>query len=141
MNATLSLVVRRTIAASRERLFEAWTTPAQLRSWWGPRGVRCTEAEVDARAGGRYRLANALPGGEVVVIEGEFLEVEPPSKLVYTWRIDPRAAPERVTVRFEGRGAATEVIVVHERIADEAAARSHEEGWIGCLERLEELTA
>jgi uncharacterized protein YndB with AHSA1/START domain len=138
----LRLVVRRTIAASPARLFEAWTTPAQFTMWWGPKHVRCTQAEIDASVGGRYRIENELPDGRVVVIAGEFLSVVPPSELVYTWRIEPvarNAEPERVTVRFEPRGARTEVIVVHERIATQPSRDQHEAGWCGCLDGLAAL--
>jgi uncharacterized protein YndB with AHSA1/START domain len=141
--AELSLVVRRRIDASPERLFEAWTTPSLLLSWWGPAGVRCTRAEVDLRVGGRYRLGNALPDGREVFIVGEFLQVEPPTLLVYTWWLEADAldaAPaERVSVRFEARGSATEVVVVHERIAEESTKRGHTEGWLGCLDALGSL--
>ncbi len=137
---TLSLVVRRTIRASRERLFEAWTRPEQLLRWWGPKGVRCSHAEVDARVGGALRIGNALPDGSTVWILGEFLEVVPGERLVYTWRTEPGrgGARERVTVRFESRGeAVTEVIVVHERIAEVATRQSHADGWDGCLDGLD----
>jgi len=90
------LVVRRRIAASAERLFEAWTTPAQLTAWWGPRGVRCVHADVDARIGGAYRIENALPDGRTLFISGEFLAVEPPRRLVYTWSIEPGSVLTRV---------------------------------------------
>ena len=132
------LRVERVIAASPARLFEAWTTPSQLLAWWGPRGVRCTHAEVDPRAGGRYRIANSLPSGQVLWIVGEFLVVEPPAKLVYTWTIEPGdRRPELVTVRFEARGPAeTAVIVLHEQIADDRSYDERAAGWDGCLERL-----
>lgn len=135
--ATLDLVVRRVIPAPPTRLFEAWTTPEQLCAWWGPRGVRCTHAEVDARIGGRYRLDNELPDGRVVSIVGEFLVVDPPQRLVYTWKLEPGSSTtERVTVRFLPHGSETEVVIVHERIADERTRDEHAAGWNGCLERL-----
>ncbi len=137
---TLSLVVRRTIRASRGRLFEAWISPEQLLQRWGPKGVRCSHAEVDARVGGALRIGNALPDGSMVWILGEFLEVVQGERLVYMWRTEPGRddARERVTVRFESRGEAlTEVIVVHERIAEEAMCRSRANGWDGCLDRFE----
>ncbi len=133
----LSLVVRRRIPASPARLFAAWTTPAQLEAWWGPRGVRCTRAEVDPRVGGGYRIGNELPDGREVFIVGEFLVFDPPNELVYTWRLEPGGGdPERVTVRFEPRGAETEVVVVHERIGSARARDEHAEGWEGCLDGL-----
>ena len=78
-DAGMRLEVRRTIAASPERLFAAWTTPEQLLAWWGPSGVRCTSAELDLVVGSRYRLGNEMPDGRVIYIEGEFVAVEPDS--------------------------------------------------------------
>lgn len=137
---TLSLVVRRTIQAPPEQLFAAWTQPEQLQRWWGPAGVVCAGAEIDLRVGGRYRIANRLADGRIVWIAGAFERIEAPRILVFTWGLEPTsgpAQPERVTVRFEPRGGSvTQVVVLHERIADEAARRSHEQGWQGCLDGL-----
>ena len=55
--------VRRLIRAPVERIFAAWTQPDQLRSWWGPPGVRCVEVSVDLSIGGAYRIVNELPNG------------------------------------------------------------------------------
>lgn len=136
MKKGVALVVRRTIRSTPERIFEAWTQPEQLRAWWGPRPVTCSEAEVDLSVGGRYRIVNALPDGTSVTIEGEFRQIERPSKLVYTWRIEPGEEESLVTVRFDARGNATEVTIVHDQIPSEAIRESHESGWIGCLDGL-----
>jgi uncharacterized protein YndB with AHSA1/START domain len=134
------LVVRRLIEASAEALFDAWTTPAQLLLWWGPRGSRCTHATVDLRVGGRYRLGSALPDGRTVFIVGEFVSIDRPRELAYTWGLEPgNGAPECVTIRFRPRETGTEVVVVHERIRGERARRSHAEGWQGCLDGLAAL--
>jgi uncharacterized protein YndB with AHSA1/START domain len=138
MSAGVVLVVRRTIRASAESLFEAWTRPEHLRVWWGPRPVTCSGAEVDLRVGGRFRIVNALPDGKTVTIDGEFQEIRPPHKLVYTWRMGEQAeGSSLVTVRFEARGEATEVVVVHESIPSAAVRDSHATGWDGCLDGLE----
>ncbi len=131
------LVVRRLIHATPETLFAAWTEPGQLVHWWGPAGVSCSAAEIDLRAGGAYRIANRFADGTVVWIAGEFELVEPPHRLVYSWRLESQSSPaERVTVHFERHEASTEVIVTHERIGDETARASHEPGWNGCLDSL-----
>ena len=136
------LVVSRLIAASPERLFEVWTQPRHIQRWWGPAGVDCPYAEVDLRPGGGYRIANRLADGTTLWITGEFEIVEPPGKLVYTWRTDPsRGDPERVTVTFVAQGDFTEVSVTHELVRDEATMQSHESGWQGCLEGLAEYLA
>lgn len=138
MSDGIVLVVRRTIRASAERIFAAWTQPEQLCAWWGPRPVTCSDAEVDLCVGGRYRIVNLLPDGTTLAIEGTFELIDAPHKLVYTWRMG-QELPEssRVTVRFEQRGQATEVIVVHEQIPTAAVRDSHEHGWNGCLDGLE----
>ncbi len=137
MTDGITLVVRRTIRASAERIFDAWTLPEHLRAWWGPRPVTCSGAEIDLRVGGRYRIANAIPDGTTVLIEGEFREIERPYKLVYTWRMGGELEETSlVTVRFEERGDSTEVVIVHEQVPSEAARDSHERGWDGCLDGL-----
>ena len=145
MTASISLVVRRTIRASAERLFEAWTEPKLLCRWWGPRPVTCSDASVDLRVGGSYRIGNRMPDGSVLFISGVFEIVEPPVRLTYTWLVEGKDAPDphpsRVTVRFESQGESTEVIVVHERIDTQATRAEHEHGWLGCLEGLASLFA
>lgn len=132
-----TLVVRRRINATPAKLFAAWTQPELLVRWWGPQDVACPAAEIDLRVGGSYRIANRFPDGTVVWIAGVFEVIEPPHRLAYTWKLESRNGPvERVTVCFEAHGAATEVIVTHERISDEAARTSHENGWTGCLDGL-----
>ena len=100
-------------------------------------GVQTCALPIYLRVGGAYRIANRLPDGTLLWIFGEFEVVDPPFRLVYTWRIDPsEPGSERVSVQFEPRGDATEVIVVHERIRDAAMRARHEQGWVGCLDNL-----
>ncbi|MEO6417912.1 MAG: SRPBCC domain-containing protein [Polyangiaceae bacterium] len=143
MTGAIVLVVRRTIKAPVTRVFEAWTRPEHLRRWWGPAPVTCSEAEVDLRVGGLYRIGNLLPDGSVLFIAGAFEIVDPPHRLVYSWQIERAgAAPadtSRVTVRFEPRDGGTEVIIAHEQIDSEATRADHEHGWIGCLDGLGKL--
>lgn len=135
---TLTLLVRRTIKATPARLFEAWTTPDQFVQWWGPEGVTCPGVEMDVRVGGAYRIGNRMPDGNEAWIGGTFESITPPDELVFSWKMEHAdTPPERVTVRFEARDAGTtEVIVFHERLANEAAREQHKAGWIGCLDGL-----
>lgn len=137
--ADLSLLVRRLIDAPPAQVFAAWTEPRQLVRWWGPEGVSCPEAQVDLRVGGRYAIANRTPSG-MVWIRGEFLVVEPPHRLVYTWRVEGMPGPpQRVQVRFVERAGRTEVVVLHERIGDPEVREEHAVGWQGCLSGLKGL--
>lgn len=136
-DAQMSLVVRRRITASPERVFAAWTSPAELLKWWGPRGVRCIHAEMDMRVGGRYRISNETASGEVINIVGQFLSLRPPDELVYDWSIEAtESQPERVTVLFKPLDGGTEVVVIHERIGSGDLLNQHKIGWEECLEGL-----
>ena len=87
------------------------------------------------RVGGVYRIANQLPDGKIIWITGKHECVEFPRKLVYTWRVEGLLAPiERVTVEFEPRNEATEVIGTHERIPESRVRDEHEAGWNSCLD-------
>ena len=131
------LTARRTIRASQERLFDAWTQPDQLMRWWGPTGVACIAAEVDLRVGGQYRIGNRLPNNDVLWIDGEFELIDRPKELIYSWRIGPASQPaERVRVRFMLQGSMTEVIIEHERIPTAEIRDQHQHGWVGCLDGL-----
>ena len=135
---SIRLTVRRTMRASPERLFDAWTQPDQLMRWWGPTGVVCIAAEVDLRVGGQYRIGNRLPNNDVLWIDGEFELIDRPRELIYSWRIGPVSQPaERVRVRFVLQVSMTEVIIEHEQIPAADIRDQHQHGWVGCLDGLE----
>ena len=134
-----SLRISRIVRVTPERAFAAWTDPERIRHWWGPAGVTCPDARIDLRVGGEYGIANRFPDGRVIWIRGTFETVDPPHRLVYSWRLDGEpheGLTERVTVTFEPRqGESTEIVVLHERIANAQLRRGHEAGWAGCLDR------
>lgn len=134
-----ALIVRRRVGAAPERVFAAWTEPRHLARWWGPAPVTCAGADVDLRVGGAYRIGNRFPDGSELWITGVFERVERPTRLVYSWAHEPVGADtrwSRVTVRFEPDGDGTEVVVVHERLADADDRARHQYGWQGCLDKL-----
>ncbi len=141
----LTLTLRRTFTAPRERVFRAWTDPAELKQWFAPGELTTPTAVVDLRVGGRYRIAMAEPGGEPFYLNGVYKEVRAPERLVYTFRwedpgeLDP--GETLVTVEFHERGGKTEVVITHEQLANAEDRRKHEEGWTGCLEKLTAVLA
>ena len=137
--------VSRTFKASRHRVFRAWTDPELLMRWFIEPDGEMQVKELDLRTGGRY-LLEGRDRGKAWRIEGRYVEVTPPSKLVYTWSWDndkslgdPVGRDTLVTVEFRERGAETELVVTHERLATERARAEHDSGWIGCLDRLGSL--
>jgi len=136
------LHLTRVLDAPRPRVFRAWTDPEELTRWWGPRGYVTRSAEVDLRVGGHYRLGMAkLPDGPTFYLAGTFTIVEPPARLVYTWRweAEPEQGETLVMVTFRDLGReSTEVSVTHERFPSDKIADDHTRGWSGCLDKLAE---
>jgi uncharacterized protein YndB with AHSA1/START domain len=134
-----SLQIRRVYKAPVAAVYAAWTQPEEMKHWMGPSDA-FGEAEVtmDVRVGGRYRIVMHSPDGETHRVGGVYREVVPNSKLVYTWAWE--STPEReslVTLEFVPSSAGTELVLTHQRFADLQARDKHNEGWIGCLNRLE----
>ena len=134
------LTVTRTIKAPRDRVFRAWTDPGELARWFHPDPSFTTPvAEVDLRAGGGYQFVMQPPTGDPYVVRGVYREVQPPGRLVFTWRWDAAgdADPETlVTVELHERGGETEVVLTHELLASADSREHHREGWEGCLTQL-----
>ena len=133
----LSLTVTCLVRASVEECFTAWTEPEQLKAWWGPAGVTCSDAEVDLHVPGGYRIGNLLSSGRILWITGRFVSIIPPHALSYTWKIDDAASESLVNVSFEAKGGLTEVTVTHSQNASIAMRDSHQGGWHGCLKGFE----
>ena len=135
----------RTIDAPRDAVFRAWTDPDQLRSWWGPGEFRCPEAEVDLRPGGKYRLVMQPTSGDPFILAGTYREVEPPARLVYTWRWETGPAADGseslVTVEFRDQGAGTEVVLTHTEFPATHGPAPYRMGWDGGFVKLEEFLA
>ena len=136
-----SLTLTREYAAPPERVWRAWTDAQVLKQWWAPSaGQGVSVAELDVRAGGRYRICFGGADGNEHECAGVYQEVAKAKKLVFTWSW-PRTTPERVslvTILFNAKGAGTELVFKHERFFDEAARDSHKRGWTGLLEKLDE---
>jgi uncharacterized protein YndB with AHSA1/START domain len=141
MNAA-ELRLERTFDAPREAVFEAWTSPEVMRRWWAAGPDWDTPiAEVDLRPGGRIRVSMSEPGGGAVyTFSGEYLEVSPPERLVFSsaWEgPDSSRRTTTVTVEFREDGDRTTVILTHAGLPSEESRESHAGGWNACLDNLE----
>ncbi len=139
----ITLRLRRRFAASRERIFRAWTDPETLRRWWCPAGFTPAEMEVDLRVGGLYRLGmRRVEGGSTVYICGRFVEISTPEKLSYTWKWEnafERMPETQVTLRLTECGGGTELELTHEPLPEIPVCLRHRAGWVEAWKRLEGL--
>jgi uncharacterized protein YndB with AHSA1/START domain len=127
-------VMTRTFAAPRERVFEAWSKPEHIASWWGPRGFTMPACEVDLRAGGAFRFVMRGPDGADYPFDGMYESVDPPSRLVFHGTLHD-GVRVRTSVTFEDRGAQTLVTVEQTYSAETDATRGAPVGWTQTLDR------
>jgi uncharacterized protein YndB with AHSA1/START domain len=134
--------LRRMLNAPQGRVFELWTEPEFVRQWFGGLDTEVQELLMDLRPGGVYSIRVQTEQGPST-ISGEFLEVEAPARLVYTWTLDSPQGTLPVTtveVEFKARGDQTEVVLKHGPFPQPEAKVLHTDGWQACFEGLEQLT-
>jgi uncharacterized protein YndB with AHSA1/START domain len=133
----------RIIDAPREEVFRAWTEPEQIRRWWGPGEFTCPEADVDLRPGGSYKLAMQPIAGDPFLVVGIYREVDPPARLVYTWRWETGPAADGseslVTVEFNRIGDQTELVLTHTDFPASHGPAPYQMGWEGGLDKFEAI--
>lgn len=138
-----SISIVRKFKAAPEKVWRAWTDPQTLKQWMAPSDAFAVLlAEADVRVGGRYRIVMKSPEGEEHDVSGVYREVTLNRKLVYTWSW--KSTPEReslVSVELRAAGSGTELTLKHEQFIDAEARDRHQQGWDGCIGRLERLLA
>jgi uncharacterized protein YndB with AHSA1/START domain len=135
----LVLKQQRVLDAPPERIFFLMTEPAELAKWWGPHGFTTPEIEIDLNVGGSYRYTMEPPDGEAFHLSGEFLEIDPPGRLVYTFRWEEPDPADRETVvvlSLDAVGEATEVSLSQGEFATEERLALHRNGWADSFEKL-----
>ena len=138
-----SLEIVRFINVPANRVYDAWTDPAQLRQWFGPENVCTRNMLADVRVGGKYRWDLTTPEGEEMSAFGEYRELVPGKKIVFTWQWDDDEDWENwtsvVTIELFERGGGTELRFRHEQLPSEESRDRHNEGWNSFLNRLEQF--
>ena len=140
------LVVTRIVNGPARIVFEAWTKPELFVRWWVPKssGVSLLSWEMDIRTGGRYRLEFGHPAsGQPMAFFGRYIEVTPPSRLV--WTNEESDDGPVTTVTFEEKGDKT-LLVLHElypskEALDAAIASGSTGGFDETFEQLDDLLA
>ena len=139
----LSLEIKRFIRASRDRVYAAWTDPAQLKKWFGPEKVETRSLIADVRVGGQFRWDLTNPEGKEMTISGVYREVLSGKKIVFTWRLeedeDWKNHSSIVTVEFFDREGGTEICLTHEKLPNERSRDDDTQGWNSVLDKVEKF--
>lgn len=135
-----------------QQVYDAWLDPETRKKWWGADpSMPCTSCEIDATVGGAYRVGMHNPKhgpdapnepAEYVVV-GKFTELDPPSRIVFTWAweagpgagFESQVALDFFETEHEGKPA-TEMVLTHTGLPDAAMRSEHGAGWVGCLRNL-----
>jgi len=112
--AEREFVVTRTFDGPARLVFDAWTKPELLKQWWAPTsmGMSLVTCEADVRVGGTYRFVFGLDDSQTTAFFGTYLEVTPPSRLVWT-NDEGEAGQSVTTLTFEEKEGQT-LLVLHE---------------------------
>jgi uncharacterized protein YndB with AHSA1/START domain len=133
--------IERTFAASAEDVFDAWTSPEVMRRWFHCASDWSTpEAEVDLRVGGKVRVVMRKPDRTEAAMQGEYVLIDRPRRLVMTWAFHDDPANEQLMelTFFESEGSTT-VRLVNSRISTRERRDAQDWGWRGCLDELERV--
>ncbi|HWG84143.1 MAG TPA: SRPBCC family protein [Deinococcales bacterium] len=135
------IIVTRTVNAPARLVFEAWTKAELFRRWWVPKsyGLKLLSCEMDVRVGGQYRLV-FLHEGSTMEFFGTYLEVTPPSRLV--WTNDEGDGGVTVTTVTFAEDAGKTLLVVHDLYpSQEARDSGAADALPEALDQLDELLA
>lgn len=136
----LTLEITRKFDAPRERVFQAFTEPAQLVKWWGPTGMHVADHDIDVREGGAWRTTIRSKEGEDHTMSGVYREITPHDRLVFTWgweRDGVRGHETVVTIEFSESGGRTTLSFLQQIFESEEMRDSHQSGWSESLDCLE----
>ena len=138
MNARdTALEVSRLFNAPPARVFDAWLTREEWRSWIGPVGLSCEVPLLEPRVGGRYRIIMRLTDGRVIPVAGIFQTIDAPRALAFTWGAESDPARHTlITLALGEKGAKTELKLRQEGFASVESRDIHITGWNDALNKL-----
>ena len=139
-SAGRELLIERVFNAPRELVFRAWTDPAHIRNWFGPRDYPATQVTMDVRPGGRWRgCLRSTETGNDLWVGGVYREIVPSERLVFTFAWEEegeRGLETLVTIAFAEQGAKTLMTFRQTPFQSAGELDGHRGGWTSSFDRL-----
>ncbi len=138
-------VLEHTFKAPAAKVFAAYTDPELVSKWWAPKGGSLRVDVMDVRPGGKWRFVQRTPNGQELVFTGEYVEVRPVTRLVYTYMIEGQPGSRlTATVDLQEASGATRLTLTNLCASKEArdamvgygAAAGAKVAWDGLAELL-----
>jgi uncharacterized protein YndB with AHSA1/START domain len=135
--------VRRQLNAAPERVFAAFSNAEVVAQWLRPSpDVKLTVLELDFQEGGQYRFAYDTLEGERMLVGGVYRQIEAPTRLVFSWLIEPpdvhAGIESQVTVSITPTAKGSDLLILHEHFGRADANERHAQGWAGALDQLQQ---
>ena len=147
-NKEIHLEVEKTFPVNVDELYDGWVNPEKLKQWWKPAGNQLKEVEIDVTKGGQFRYVfETKDGEEDLKITGDYKEVEPKKRLVYSWNWElphTQAVPNnefQLTIEFSDDQNNSKLKVTQENFKDQESIHPHQEGWNKALNDLHNFLA
>lgn len=124
-----------------DRLYAAWYKTELLQQWFAPGEMSVGQMMSSFVEGGKFRVVMQQPDGQQHIVMGEYLEIVPDQKLVFSWQWVGEGEVTQVSLLFKALNDTTsELSLQHSGFSNEESAQMHQNGWIGCLEKLSVIT-
>lgn len=127
---------------SKGRLYDAWTKPEDLSSWWKPQGSKLEEVENDVKVNSNFRYVfGRTEDANSFIVSGKYLEVKEHERLVYTWDWESSektlgGGNFKLTVRFHNTENGCRVVISQEDLKEQETLAPHRQGWEKALDDL-----
>ena len=126
-----AFAIEHTFRAPPTKVFAAYTDPKLLPQWWAPKGATFSVEAMDVRPGGSYRFRQEMPGAPAMVFIGKYLEVNPVSRLVYTFMVEGQGGAVTAEVDLKETGAGTVLTLTNTFATKEARDMARKYGAEG----------
>ena len=133
--------IRRWLNASPARVFAAFADAEAVSLWLKPSpDVRLNVVAFAFHIGGAYQFQYHVPGGPVMTVNGVFQIIEPPSRIVFSWNIEPpdehAGLQSVVSVTISPAMEGSDLLIRHAQLTKAGAQQRHAQGWRGALDLL-----